>query len=142
MIKIRAHLFISAERGSFSLIGMLIALVIMLVLTLLILGGPQIFSRNKSGAGGGVMGAVGGTAGGAVAARNEALEVTCKNNLQQLRAAIQMFAANGEGNPQSLDDLARANPGLQLNCPVGHEPYQYDPAAGQVRCVHPGHERF
>ena len=31
-------------------------------------------------------------------------------------------------------DLAR--------CPIGHEPYVYDPATGTIHCVHPGHEKY
>jgi len=29
-----------------------------------------------------------------------------------------------------------------LKCPVGGEPYQYDPSSGRIWCIHPGHEKF
>jgi hypothetical protein len=132
------------ERGSFSLIGMLIVVVIIMVLTLLILGGQQIFSREGSAGSGGVGGALGGSVGGALAVRKEAQGTVCRNNLSQLRMAIQMATQQSEtgGPPASLEDVARSSPGVQLKCPVGGEPYGYDPATGQVHCVHPGHERF
>ena len=31
---------------------------------------------------------------------------------------------------------------LPATCPVGEEPYDYDPTTGQIHCVHPGHERY
>jgi len=27
-------------------------------------------------------------------------------------------------------------------CPIGKEPYEYDPATGKVHCPHPGHEKY
>jgi hypothetical protein len=130
-----------SERGSWSLIGMLAALVIMMVLTLILLGGPQALTGGKKGgSGGGMLGNIEG-AGGAVAVRNEARETVCANNLQQIRTALQMAGTNEEGYPQTLQELAQANPGLQIVCPVGGEPYNYDPTTGKVSCVHPGHER-
>lgn len=131
------------EHGSYSLIGLLAGLVITMVLALILLGGPEIFSGGKSGSGPAGSAGIGGGVGGAIAVRNEAQEVTCKNNLQQLRLGIQMVTQNAEGTPpQTLEEVAQANPGLKIACPVGGEPYQYDPVTGQVTCVHPGHERF
>lgn len=73
------------------------------------------------------------------AAMERAREVECQNNLQQLRAALQMARAEGNNPP----DLAALNLGEGLlTCPVGREPYRYDPQRGQVSCPHPGHERF
>jgi type II secretory pathway pseudopilin PulG len=69
-----------------------------------------------------------------------AKDVVCRNNLQQIRMAIQVEQTNS-GNPTSLADL----PGFtaeSLNCPIGHEPYTYDASTGKVTCPHPGHESY
>lgn len=73
------------------------------------------------------------------AALERSHEVECQNNLQQVRAALQMVQAEGNNPP----DLASLNLGESfLKCPVGGEPYRYDPQTGQVNCSHPGHEKF
>jgi hypothetical protein len=129
------------EGGFLSLISLLLTLVIICLLAVYFLRGPGGFGGATGGAGAGASGAGGGV-GGAVAAMNKAKEATCRNNLQQLRTAIQIFVSNGEGNPESLEQLAATSPGLQLKCPVGGEPYEYDPETGTVKCVHPGHEKL
>jgi type II secretory pathway pseudopilin PulG len=73
------------------------------------------------------------------AAMNRAHDVECQNNLQQIRAAIQMAQMDGANPP----DLPSLNLGENfLKCPVGGEPYRYDPQTAQVGCAHPGHEKF
>jgi hypothetical protein len=73
-------------------------------------------------------------------------EVACRNNLRQIRDALQMEAdASEDGSrPASLGALAQkyALPGEMLACPVSRQPYQYDPASGTVRCATPGHGSF
>lgn len=81
---------------------------------------------------------------------SEAKKVACQSNLQQIRTGIQTFKtmntdsaenSNGEPkNPASLKELKF--PQDALECPEGHEPYQYDPALGTVHCVHLGHENL
>jgi hypothetical protein len=129
------------EGGFLSLISLLLTLVIICILAVYFLRGPGGFGGATGGAGAGASGAGGGV-GGAIGAMNKAKEATCRNNLQQLRAAIQIFVSNGEGNPESLEQLTATSPGLQLKCPVGGEPYEYDPQTGTVKCVHPGHEKL
>ncbi len=85
-----------------------------------------------SGSGGDAATVLGGT-------RDRAQDAVCRNNLSQLRAAIGIQAGATGVNPPSLDSL---HAGVELACPGGGEPYQYDPATGTVRCVHPGHESF
>ena len=70
----------------------------------------------------------------------------CINNLQQVRAAIATLQVDEESGkyPATLQDVEKVK-GITpdfLECPEGHEPYQYDPATGQVHCVHAGHEKF
>ena len=73
------------------------------------------------------------------AALDRAQGVDCASHLQQLRAALQMAQMEGAQPP----DLASLNLGPDfLKCPVGGEPYRYDPRTGQVNCPHPGHNRY
>jgi type II secretory pathway pseudopilin PulG len=119
------------EGGWLTLIGLLITVIIIAILAVYILQGPGAFGPNSSS-----------KAGGLAAAKESATAVACKTNLQQIRSALQMAQMEGGGNPASLEDLAQANPNLQLNCPVGGEEYQYDPGSARVWCAHPGHEGF
>ena len=126
------------EGGWLSLLALLMTIVIIAILTVMFLGGTP--TTTGGGTGGGSTGL--GGAGGALAAKEYAQREPCRNNLQQIRYAIQMFQSGGEGSPQSLDQLVQNNPSLQLKCPAGDEPYQYDPQAGRVSCTHAGHTRL
>jgi prepilin-type N-terminal cleavage/methylation domain-containing protein len=69
-------------------------------------------------------------------------DTECMNNVHQVHLAI-MAAQAGDTdgkNPASLEDLKL--PKEMLTCPVGHVPYVYDPATGEVHCPYPGHEKF
>lgn len=119
----------SPQGGFFTLIGLLLALVIIgILLAMYLLPG----GTGGSGSGGDAVTVLGGT-------KNRAQDAVCRNNLAQLRAAIGIRAATGSGNPASLEGL---NAGVDLACPAGGEPYRYDPATGNVSCRHPGHESF
>ncbi|HIE52110.1 MAG TPA: type II secretion system protein [Armatimonadetes bacterium] len=76
------------------------------------------------------------------AAMERASGLECKSNLLQIRQAIQMYQMTGQGNPPNLKALNLGVGEEFFRCPVGGEPYQYDPRTGKVRCVHPGHEQF
>ncbi len=85
-----------------------------------------------------------GTAGGVSAPatrptelRQQAESVECRNNLSQIRAAIQMRQTAEETYPTSLNELGL--PTEMLRCPVSGQPYAYDANTGQVRCATPGH---
>ncbi len=65
----------------------------------------------------------------------------CQPNLEQVRSAIQMYRDDHDRqNPQSLQALEL--PPKTLSCPVGQQPYQYDPATGEVKCTFPGHAQY
>lgn len=118
------------QRGYLTLIALLVVIVIIAILFSRYGGGPS--------AGGGSAGGTGGTVlGGAI---DRAKGVTCRNNLQQIRAAISTYSGMNDGSfPPSLETLQL---GIPLQCPEGGEPYQYDATTGQVHCVHPRHENF
>lgn len=70
-------------------------------------------------------------------------DVECMNNLKQIRSAITMFQSSEDQLPSSLRDFVPSYFSESfIKCPVGGEPYLYNPASGTVRCPHPGHEKF
>ncbi|MFQ3611093.1 MAG: hypothetical protein SNJ72_06290, partial [Fimbriimonadales bacterium] len=117
------------------LVGVLVAMAIVgvLVMTWLYYG--------TGGAGGRSAGAEGLPASPPVSrvgeVRQSAESVECRNNLSQIRMGIQMYQTSNEANPAQLTELQI--PASMLQCPVSGQPYQYDPASGQVRCPTPGH---
>jgi len=120
----------NSERGYLTLIGLLIAIVIIGILFALYAGGPTVGPSPER------EGAATTTLGGAKRSAQGAL---CRNNLSQLRAAVSLYVSNSGSYPPSLEAL---DAGVSLRCPVGGEPYQYDFTAGKVHCVHPGHEGY
>jgi len=119
----------SRQRGFLTLIGLLMAIVIIGILM-------AMYGMPMGGGGAGGTGEsetiIGGT-------QDRAKDVVCRNNLSQIRAAIGIYAGTNGSNPPSLEDL---NLGIPMSCPVGGEPYDYTMSTGQVHCVHPGHESF
>ena len=69
-------------------------------------------------------------------------DVECQEYLRQCRQAISMakMGNDNEANPASLSEMRELS--SISKCPVGGEPYQYDPKTGEVHCPHPGHERY
>lgn len=64
----------------------------------------------------------------------------CAEYLKQVRMAIGM-AQIDEYMPEKIEEL----PGITrklTKCPIGSEPYQYDPVSATVTCPHPGHEHY
>ncbi|MFN3689910.1 MAG: type II secretion system protein [Fimbriimonadales bacterium] len=72
--------------------------------------------------------------------RQSAESIECRNNLSQIRAAIQMRLTTEETYPASLQELGL--PASMLVCPVSGQPYQYDSTTGQVKCPTPGHMSY
>ncbi len=73
-------------------------------------------------------------------AKAKAQDEVCRSNLGQIRTAIQMQMMTDETPPASLEDLRLGS--SFLTCPLGGEPFVYDPSRGVVYCPHPGHEKF
>ncbi len=72
-----------------------------------------------------------------------AKDVVCMENLRSARQCIEASrTGDTDGKfPGALIEMRELSGELRA-CPEGKEPYQYDPATGQVKCVHPGHEKY
>lgn len=71
----------------------------------------------------------------------KAVDEDCRNNLSQIRLWIQTTEASGDDQkPASLEESHLGS--SFYSCPIGHEPYVYDPQTGEVHCPHPGHEKY
>jgi hypothetical protein len=125
----------NTQRG-WTLVSTMVTLVIMALLAVALFKGSGMFGvskpTRKDGHGTTVLGA------SEWAAKDE----VCRSNLSQVRSAIQILETSGDDNqhPQSIEETKLGKD--FYSCPVGHEPYRYDPQTGQVHCVHPGHENY
>jgi hypothetical protein len=91
-------------------------------------GGP---SPRKDGKGATVLGL----------SKLKAQDEVCRSNLSQARAGVQVARTNADDAPPTK--LEEIGIGQQFyKCPLGGEPYNYDPASGEVKCPHPGHEKY
>ena len=122
------------NRGS-SLIGMLVAAAIVMILIIIFVK----VAPDFLGAGGSPRkDKVGHTIIGTSKARAE--DAVCMTDLRQVRDAIEMAKTTEGQPPTTLSELKL--PKEFGYCPIGQEPYVYDPKTGTVRCVHPGHEKY
>lgn len=65
----------------------------------------------------------------------------CMEQLRQVRQAIELAKINGEDQmPQTIAEMRL--PSEMQSCPIGKEPYKYDPATATVSCEHPGHDKY
>jgi hypothetical protein len=125
------------RRGN-ALAGLLVVAAIILLATVAFLVGPRLFSGSSAPASPRADG-LGTTVVGQV--KYAAKDDVCRSNLGQARLAVQVAQTSGEDSlPPSLNDLRL--PAQFQACPIGKEPYLYDPTAGTVACPHPGHERY
>ena len=123
------------RRGQ-TLVGLLIVIAIMAILAVAVMRPWAVGGTAKPARADGK----GTTVPGLVKLKAE--DTVCRSNLEQVRLAIQVATSSGEDTfPASLGEL-RGLPKDFLVCPLGKEPYAYDPATGTVRCVHPGHEKY
>lgn len=131
---------IQDQRGSWSLIGILVVTAVVLGLfAYLFLTAHNAQDKAVNQELGNVAGSTKTTVPGKAmdAAKNSA----CQQDLATVRQAISTYQTTEGSFPPSLDAAGIKNPTL-LKCPLGGEPYQYDPNTGTVKCTHPGHESF
>ena len=121
------------RRGQASLVGLLVAIVIIMVVVWYVWLRPSGKPSRAAESAGVPQTTLG-------QAMQQGKDVACQNNLQQLRLAIQMeydSSAGGAFPPALSPDWHAAR-----QCPVSGQPYQYDPSSGRVGCTTPGHEHF
>ena len=119
-----------------SLVGVLVAVAIVILLAVAFSVGSGVFGGQ-----GGATRADG--KGETIIGRSKfaAKDVECRNNLSQLRTAIQIATDPVEGTKPSTLQETRLGRDF-YRCPVGEEDYDYDPESGTVRCPHKGHEKY
>lgn len=119
------------QRGQVAIIGVLIAVVLILIL------GYFLISRDTgAGQGSKVINRVNAPIG-----RAESVE--CRNNLQQIRLAINVYRQTNEQPPASLAALSSSGISQSmLRCPIAKQAYTYDATQGTVRCTTPGHGQY
>ena len=122
-------------QGGKSLIGLLVAVVIVILASLAFITGkgPGMAAAPERPDGKGET-LIGKTV---YAAKDD----VCRTNLAQLRQSIEINTDQVEGTkPEKIQDTRLGE--SYYSCPVGKEPYVYDPATGKVRCPHRGHEKY
>lgn len=120
-----------------SLVGLLVTIAIIAILAVVFMKGSSIFggaavSNRPDGKGKTIPGL----------AMARARDTQCRSDLGQLRIWIGMRHDDDPdgGYPATLEE---SKFGKEFySCPLGKEPYQYDPQTGTVKCVHPGHEKY
>lgn len=119
-----------STRRAFSLVEILVVLVILLILFALF--APRLLGGSKGKNGKPIESPM-----------QRGRSVECINNLSQLRQAYKIATMEDDApRPQTLKEVGRSFPDSMFRCPVGHQPYQYDPATGRIWCVQPGHETY
>lgn len=70
----------------------------------------------------------------------KAIGEKCIEYLRQLRMAIDIYQQDNGSYPPDLATLSGV--GRMTACPVGRQPYVYNPTTGEVHCTFPGHEKY
>ena len=121
------------RRTGQTLVASLIVLVIIAILAVVVFNGSMGAgkSNRKDGLGTTIPGRV------KAAARDD----VCISNLNQVRLAIQIERSSADdAPPASLNDLRLSEE--YRKCSIGKELYEYNPETGEVKCPHPGHEKY
>ena len=127
------------NRGSWSLIGLLVVVVIIIVASVYMFGGmgPSTVKSNSSLLDSKSQKQT--TLGKAIDTGKASV---CRQQLGQIRQGIQALKASEgtEANPKTLKDIGLSVGQEFFQCPVSGQPYTYDQVAGTVKC--PTHNQF
>ena len=123
-----------------SLVGILVAfLVVVLAVVFFVTGGMGTI-KNEEGEEYKRADGLGNTTLGR--ARYAAEDAACKTQLGQVRGLVSLASDPVDDTfPGELNDVGGLPNGYD-KCPIGSEPYTYDAATGEVKCVHLGHEEY
>jgi len=120
-----------------SLVGLLVVVVIIAILAVVFMRGNNAFSA--AGTGSPRPDGKGTTIPGLLIAK--AKDDVCLLHLKDLRMALSIVHDNGDDKwPATLEETKQGSE--FYSCPLGHEPYKYNSETGDVKCVHPGHEKY
>ncbi len=118
------------KRRGFSLVEILVVVVILLVIMAIL--APRYLGGGKGPGGKPIESPM---------QRGRSAE--CINNLSQLRNGYRIATLEDDAQkPTTLREVGRGFPESMFSCPVGKQPYSYDPTAARIWCVQPGHERY
>ncbi|MFQ3549158.1 MAG: hypothetical protein SNJ70_05355 [Armatimonadota bacterium] len=128
---------IRGNKGSASLIGILVVAVIIIIGAVFVINGGFLSSTDKdselldkSSQKQTVVGK----------SMDTAKATECRNNLKQIRTAIEMEKTTNETLPKSLQNLKMGVSADFFKCPVSGKDYIYNPSTGEVKCpTHPNH---
>lgn len=134
----------SLARGSAALSLLISATIILLLVLVFAFGGlllgPSLSDDGETGVniakteqadrGGTIYGQV----------KENARDALCRQQLQQIRAALQTAVGEDGAPVTELEQLGL--PPAALRCPVSGRPYVLGPDGRTVRCDHPGHEGY
>lgn len=125
---------LSTRSAGFSLIGLLIVIVILGLAFLVVL------RMNPFGGGHGPTRADKKDTNMISGSFARGRDAVCITNLQNCRQAVEMQKTTEGKPPTTFGEI----PSIKSidHCPIGNEPYVYDPGTGAVRCPHPGHEKY
>lgn len=124
-------------RGGNTLVSTMAVLVIIAILMVAMMKGSNLFGAPQSPRADGR----GTTVPGLVKAKAE--DTVCRDYLRNLRMSLEIAkTSNDDQWPTTLEDTRLGK--TYYSCPMGKgkEPYTYDPATGEVHCIHPGHEKY
>lgn len=122
-------------RGGSSMIGVAVSMLIVVVAVMFfVMGGFGLLGGEKherpDGKGETLVGRI----------RYKTEDTVCKQQLDQVRQMVMIETDSDEVKPSTLKDAGVSD--TYAKCPIGKEPYEYNPQTGKVKCPHPGHEDY
>ena len=124
-------------RNGQTLVASLVVILIIGILAVVMLKGSGAFGAKQSTRADGR----GTTVPGLVKARAE--DTVCKSYLGQLRMSLGLAKMDNDDQwPATLQETRLGE--TYYTCPMGkgNNPYQYNPATGEVKCTYPGHGKY
>ena len=129
------------NRGNWTLIGLLVAVVIIMVLGAMYFGGAGFTTVGKNEK---LLDPASNKQTVVGKAMDTAKGEDCRQRLIQIRTGISAYQTTdgSESFPATLKDVGLGVSTDYFYCPVSNQPFVYDPTTGKVNCQYKGHESF